>query len=162
MSALVLQAPPEEVMEIAAAVLGGPPLPDGHSGRADALTAMNALGYCTTYMAEQLGVPATVVYRMARKLGISLDRGRGVVDRVAVDMVVPGVPLRLRGQDLQAALVELAAAGKTATECGRLLCADPSVVARLATEIGVRLGVSASEGCWWSVYTDDRKRRPAG
>jgi hypothetical protein len=149
-------------MEIAAAVLGGPPLPDGHSGRADALAAMTALGYCTTYMGEQLGMPATAVHRMARKLGIPLHRGRGVVDQVAVDLVTQGVPLRLRGQDRRAALVALAAAGKTATECGRLLCADPSVIARLATEIGVRLAVSTSEGCWWSVYVEGRKHRRAG
>ncbi len=97
-------------LEVAEAVQGGRPLPADHPGRRDALEAMNALGYSSAYMAEQLGVQIRTVPNLARKFGIQLTRMRGVIDHVAIDLVLQGDSLRLRGADLRAAVVRLAAA----------------------------------------------------
>jgi hypothetical protein len=146
--------------EVAAAVQGGRPLPASHPGRRDALEAMNALGYSSTYMAEQLGVQASAVPNLARRFGIQLTRMRGVVDRVAIDLVLQGDVLRLRGADLRAAIRDLAEAGKTATECARLLDTDAGVICRIAAELGVQLAKhTPTEGCWWVGYVDSRKRK---
>lgn len=166
MSASVLEASDNRTAftryahEVAAAVLGGRPLPVNHPGRADALAAMNALGYGSEYMGEQLGVRPSTVPSLAHKFGLKLTRGRRVVDQVAIDLVLQGDVLPLRGADRRAAIAQLAAAGKTATECGRLLDTDPGFVARLAEEQGVRLAKHVpSDGCWWVGYVDGRKRK---
>lgn len=145
-------------LEVAEAVLGGTPLAADHPGRRDALAAMNALGYSTTYMAEQLGVQPRSVYNLARKFDLTLDRDRHAIDQVAIDLVLQGDSLALRGADLQAAVTELAKRGKTATQCARLLKTDSAVIARIAAGLGVQLAKHDPQGCWWVGYVDKRKR----
>lgn len=150
----------DEVLDIAEAVLGGAPLPYNHPGTDEALKAMRALGYGTRYMAEQLSMATSTVINRARKIGAPLDPSRGYVDHLAVNMVVDeGVPLRLRNHDLLAALPRLAAAGKTASECAKLLCTNLDMIKKYADELDLELAEPAGGACWWVGYVDERKKK---
>lgn len=154
-----MTAPAEVVDDIAGAVLGGRPLPSGHPGRTDALAAMAALGYSTAYMGEQLGVQPKSVGNIASKARVRLDPQRGFVDHLAVTFALQGTPMRLRGVDMDRAIVLLAKRGKCAAEIARLLRADPSTVSKHAADLGVDLPEDAGEGCWWAGYNDTRRSR---
>lgn len=157
MTAPTIDRETEEVIE---AVLGGRPLPPGHPGRADALAAMAALGYSTQYMAEQIGVQRQTVCNIAGRLGVRLNPQRGFVDWLAVDFVLQGTPMRLRGHDMDAALPLLAAQGRGTTEIAKLLLANPSTIREHAAALGLDLTEDTGEGAWWVAYVDSRRRKP--
>lgn len=149
----------EDVLAIAGVVLGEHPVPLGKPDRALALQAMNALGYSSPYMAEVLGVNPRTVASMASVLGVPLTRGRGFVDHVAVEFVLQGTPMALRGNDLDAALRCLAERGTTVGQCARLLCTSPHNVRQRAESLQLALVEDPDDGCWWHRYYDNTRSK---
>jgi hypothetical protein len=151
-----VSAPAEEihqdVLDIVGVVLGEQRVPLDKPARAQALAAMNALGYGPAYMGEQLGVSTRTVASLASVLGVPLTRGREFVDRRAVDFVLQGTPMRLRGNDMDAALAALHQRGRTVGDCARLLCTDAQTVRDHAGKLGLDLLKDPEEGCWWNRY----------
>lgn len=147
-----------DVLAIAGVVLGTDPVPLDPDARAIALQAMNALGYSTPYMSEVLGVHARSIPGLAGRLRVPLDRGREFVDQLAVDLVLQGAPMALRGNDLAAALAQLAAAGKTVSQCARLLRTTPTAVRNRAAALQLTLPEDSAQDCWWHryYYTDPK------
>lgn len=141
-----------DVLDIVGVVLGEDPAPLDKPARALALSAMNALGYGAAYMGQQLGVQPRSVASMASVLQVPLTRGREFVDARAVEFVLQGTPMRLRGNDMDAALVQLHMRGKTASDCARLLRSDPQTVRKHATDLGLALAEDPEEDCWWNRY----------
>lgn len=153
-----MTAPTEEieqdVLDIVAVVLGAEQVPLDKPARAEALRAMNALGYTAQYMGEQLGVHPRSIASMASLLRVPLTRRREFVDQRAVQFVLQGTPMRLRGNDMDAALTALAEQGRTVADCARLLCADPQTIRKHARDLELDLTEEAAEDCWWNRYYD--------
>ncbi len=144
----------QDVLDIAAVVLGQEPVPLGKPARAQALAAMNALGYGPEYMGEQLGVGTRTVASLASVLRVPLTRGREFVDHRAVEFVLQGTPMRLRGNDMDAALAALHERGRTVSDCARLLDSDAQTVREHAGKLGLDLKEDPDEDCWWNRYYD--------
>lgn len=148
-----------DVLDVAGVVLGDDPVPLDKPARALALQAMNALGYSSPYMAEVLGVSPRTVASMASGLRVTLSRGRSFVDHIAVEFVLQGTPMALRGNDLDAALVRLAGAGKTAGQCARLLRTSAQNVRQHAASLQLALVEDPDDKCWWHRYYDDTRTK---
>jgi len=144
----------QDVLDIVAVVLGECQVPLAKPARAQALAAMNALGYTAAYMGEQLGVATRTVASLASVLRVPLTRGREFVDHRAVEFVLQGTPMRLRGNDMDAALAALHERGRTVGDCARLLCAEPQTVREHAGNLGLDLNEDPDEDCWWNRYYD--------
>jgi hypothetical protein len=149
----------DDVLEIAGVVLGDDPVPLSKPARALALQAMNALGYSSPYMAEVLGVRPRTVASMASVLGVPLTRGRDFVDHVAVEFVLQGTPMALRGNDRDAALRRLAERGTTVGQCARLLRTAAHDVRELAESLQLVLVEDPDVGCWWHRYYDNTRSK---
>lgn len=149
----------DDVLDIVGAVLGNRSAPLPKPARRLALQAMNALGYSSPYMAEVLGVSPRALPGLASVLQVSLDRDRRFVDQVAVQFVLQGTPMALRGNDMDAALVGLAERGKTVTQCARLLCTSTTTIRRHIADLRLALGEDPDDSCWWHRYYDDTRSR---
>jgi len=148
---------PDDVLDIAGVVLGGDPIPLDKPAQRLALQAMNALGYSSTYMGEVLGVSARGAASMASALRISLTRNREFVDHVAVEFVLAGTPMALRGNDFDAALLRLAGRGTTAGQCARLLRSSVKNVRQRAEALELTLAKDRDGSCWWHRYYEDSR-----
>lgn len=142
----------KDVLDIVGVVLGEDRASLDRPARVMALSAMNALGYSSTYMGEQLGLGPRTVASLASLLRVPLTRGREFVDARAVEFVLQGTPMRLRGNDMDAALVQLHQRGKTVSDCARLLRSDPQTVRKHATDLGLALTEDPEQDCWWNRY----------
>lgn len=141
-------------LDIAGVVLGEHTVPLDKPDRRLALEAMNALGYGTPYIAEVLGVTERGLAGVASRYQVSLRAGRAFVDEVAVEFVLQGTPMALRGNDLAAALVRLAEQGATLQRCARLLRTDVDMVRYHARKLGLDLPLEDPKSCWWNDYAD--------
>lgn len=153
----------QDVLDIVGVVLGDKPVPLSRPARAAALAAMNALGYGCEYMGEQLGVTARSIGSLASKLEVPISRNRAFVDHRAVQFVLQGTPMKLRGNDMDAALLHLHERGKTVIECADLLRADRQTVRKHARDLGITLNEERVEDCWWNRYYEtarDTSRHP--
>lgn len=149
----------EDVLDVVGVVLGDHPVPLDKPARALALQAMNALGYSSPYMAEVLGVSPRTVASMASVLRVPLSRGRSFVDHVAVQFVLQGTPMALRGNDLDAALACLAERDATVGQCARLLRTSPQNVRQRAESLQLVLMEDPDDSCWWHRYYDDTRTK---
>lgn len=144
----------DDVAEIIGVVLGTEKVELDKPRRAEALAAMNALGYSTDYMAEQLGVARRTVASMASALNVKLTPERQFVDVRAVEWVLTGTPMTLRGNDLNAALRRLAERGAPIGEIARLTRASRTVIRARAAKLGLDLIEDPEDDCWWHRYYD--------
>lgn len=148
-----------DVADIIAVVLGAEQIPLDRPRRILALQAMNALGYSVPYMSAQLGVQPRTIPSLASALKVKLNPTRWFVDVRAVEWVVAGTPMKLRGNDLDAALTGLHARGAHIAEIARLTKSSWTLIREHAGKLGLDLIEDPEAECWWNRYYETA--RPA-
>jgi DNA-binding NarL/FixJ family response regulator len=128
-----------DFLDVASVVTGGSSLPLTGWQRTAAIQAMHALDYRIERIQQALQIERRwYLARVAREeAGIDLYAGDDQPDLLAVEWVRAGARLRLRGADRDAAIVALAADGKSAPEIARRIGISSTEVSKAAQRLGV-------------------------
>lgn len=140
---------PDDILDVAAVVLGEQRINLTGWQRTHAIAAMTALGHSTRHIAWMLGLTRQAANDYARKHGIHLHAVDQRLDWTAINMVVTGqARIHLIGADREEAIRLMAPRLNTDEIGARLAVGDSHEVRRIAARIGVTL----TEADQWNWY----------
>lgn len=140
---------PDDILDVAAVVLGEEQAPLTGWQRQCAVAAMTALSYSGTHIRWALQATASDISKVAIRLGISLHHVDQRHDELAVQWVCTGATMRLRGADAKEAIRRMAAAGCHPDKIAHRIRSDTDYVRVTARRCRIPLNEDRPQA-WWN------------